>query len=88
MKKNSRVVEELRAELIRFGKEDIEFEEWGWKNIEKVIKEERKRVIDREVNMKSSLRWYREVRKRIIGRKWDGEVEEEVVWRYWSGGMK
>ena len=31
------------------------------RNIEKVIREERKRVIDREVNMKSSLRWYREV---------------------------
>ena len=86
--KNSRVVEELRVELRRFGIEDIEFEEWGWKGIEKVIREERKRVIDSEVNTKSSLRWYREVRKRNIGRKWDGGVEEEVVWRYWSGGMK
>ena len=27
-KKNSRVVEELRAELIRFGMEDIDFEEY------------------------------------------------------------
>ena len=66
----------------RFGIEDIEFKEWGWKGIEKVIREERKRVIDSEVNTKSSLRWYREVRKRNIGRKWDGGVEEEVVWRY------
>ena len=36
----------------------------------------------------SSLRWYREVRKRNIGKRWDGGVEEEVVWRYWSGRMK
>ena len=47
---SSRVVEELRVELRRFGIEDIEFEEWGWKNIEKVFREERKRVINREVN--------------------------------------
>ena len=41
------MVNELRAELVMFGIEDIEFEEWGWKNIEKVIKERRKNEIDR-----------------------------------------
>ena len=84
MEKNSRTVEELRTDLIRFRIEDIEFEEWGWENIEKVIKERRKREIDREVNIKSSLRWYREVRKTNIGRKWDGCVEQEVL----EWGMK
>ena len=43
----SRVVEELRGDLNRFAIGDIEFEEWKWKDIEKVIKERRKEEIDR-----------------------------------------